>query len=183
MGWGTRRADADEESLDRAERAAVARGLGQRSHAQWMGSRLTGLGCVSLMPALFCGIVGAGLLGGSYGVGVKGFAVCLLVLVVALPVAGFRIESRLTHRDRRLYVYERGIVVTEGPARTHVLTWPEVRLTEKTESTTHGQHSHGSTVHWLYLKRPDGTPLTRISTSNPAGLAVARAVAEARGGT
>ncbi|MEV6115335.1 hypothetical protein AB0L59_23190 [Streptomyces sp. NPDC052109] len=35
----------------------------------------------------------------------------------------------------------------------------------------------GPLVHWMYPPRPDGSRLTRISTSNPAGAAVFRAVA------
>lgn len=60
------------------------------------------------------------------------------------------------------------------------MTWPEVRVTERTETSSYGQHSHGATVHWLYLQRPDGLPLTRISTNNPAGVAIACGVAEWR---
>ncbi|AEY87259.1 hypothetical protein SHJG_1984 [Streptomyces hygroscopicus subsp. jinggangensis 5008] len=177
MGWGTRSAEADEEALRRAERAAAAHGWGERAHTQRIGSRITGLGCVSLMPALLCLILGAGLSTGPYGPGVKAVAAGLLVLAVALPVAGFLVEGRLTHRDTRLHVFAGGVVVTVGLARTHALAWPELAVTERTETTSYGQNSHGPTVHWLYLADPDGTPLARISTRNPVGAAIARAKA------
>ncbi|KMS89129.1 MULTISPECIES: hypothetical protein [unclassified Streptomyces] len=181
MGWGTRSAEADEEALRRAEQAAAVHGLGERTHTQRIGSRITGLGCVSLMPALLCLIFGVGILSGPYGPGVKAVAVGLLVLVAALPVAGFLIEGRLTHRDTRLHVFAGGVVVTVGPARTHALPWSRLTVTERTETTSYGQNSHGPTVHWLYLADPDGTPLARISTRNPAGAAIARAKAERTG--
>lgn len=71
MGWGTRSTEADEEALLRAERAAAAHGLGERTHTQRIGSRITGLGCASLMPALLCLIFGAGTVTGPYGPGAK----------------------------------------------------------------------------------------------------------------
>ncbi|MGW2034330.1 hypothetical protein [Streptomyces sp. NPDC001811] len=181
MGRGTRRAEADEEALRRAERAAAAHGLGERTHTQRIGSRITGLGCASLMPALLCLIFGAGMVSGPYDSGVKAVAVGLLVLAVVLPVAGFAVEGRLTHRDTRLYVFAGGVVVTVGVTRTLALSWPELSVTERTETTSYGQNSHGPTIHWLYLADPDGTPLARISTRYPAGAAVARAKAERTG--
>jgi hypothetical protein len=180
MVWGTLSSEADAEALRRAERAAAERGLGERTHAVHIGSRLTGLGCVSVFPALGCLIAGLALLGATDGAGLTALAGVLLALVVAVPAAALWTEGRLTHRDLRLYVFDRGVVVTRGRAGTHAMTWPEVRVTERTESSSHGQHSHGPTVHWLYLQRPDGLPLTRISTSNPAGVALARGVAEWR---
>ncbi|MEV5388123.1 hypothetical protein [Streptomyces sp. NPDC052721] len=133
------------------------------------------------MPALLCLIFGAGILTGPYGPGAKAVAVGLLVLMAALPVAGFLAEGRLTHRDTRLRVFAGGVVVTEGVARTHALTWPRLTVTERTKTTSYGQNSHGPTVHWLYPADPDGTPLARISTHNPAGTAIARGKAERTG--
>ncbi len=180
MVWGTLSSEADVEALHRAERAAAGRGLGERTHAVHIGSRLTGLGCVSMFPALGCLIAGLGLLGATHGAGLTALAGVLLALVVAIPAAALWTEGRLTHRDLRLYVFDRGVVVTRGRTETHAMTWPEVRVTERTETSSYGQNSHGATVHWLYLHRPDGLPLTRINTNNPAGVAIARKVAEYR---
>lgn len=74
-----------------------------------------------------------------------------------------------------------GVVVTVGVARTHVLPWSELTVTERTETPSYGQNSHGPTIHWLHLAGPDGTPLARISTRNPAGAAIARAKGERTG--
>ncbi|MFD0541868.1 hypothetical protein ACFQ1B_00360 [Streptomyces mexicanus] len=180
MVWGTLSSEANAEALNRAERAAAQRGLGERTHTVHVGSRLTGLGCVSAFPALGCLIAGLGLLGTTHGAGLTALAGVLLALVVAIPAAALWTEGRLTHRDLRLYVFDRGLVVTRGRTETLAMTWPEVRVAERTETSSYGQHSHGATVHWLYLQRPDGLPLTRINTNNPAGVAISRAVAKCR---
>jgi hypothetical protein len=180
MVWRTLGSEADAEALRRAERAAAERGLGERTYAVHIGSRLTGFGCVPVFPALGCLIAGLALLGATHGAGLTALAGVLLALVVAIPAAALWTEGRLTHRDLRLYVFDRGIVVTRGQSETHATTWPEVRVTERTETSSYGRHSHGPTVHWLYPQHPDGLPLTRINTGDTAGVAIARGVAEWR---
>lgn len=177
MGWGMRADEADRRALDRAFEAAGRHGLGEHVTTENLGSRIRGLGCVSAMVALVLLPPGIGLLSGPGGATTKVVAALLVVLGVALPVGGIRIEGRLTHRDTRLHVFDGGLVVT-GHDRTVPCAWPDLRIEERTEHGTYGSAGHGFTAHWLHLSA-HGVFLCRLNANNPAARHIPRSAPDA----
>ncbi|MER6527973.1 hypothetical protein [Streptomyces sp. NPDC001508] len=177
MGWGTSAQEADRAARDRAFEAAAHQGLGEHVTTVNLGSRIRGLGCVSAMVGLVLLPPGIGLLSGPGGATTKTVAVMLVVLGIALPVCGLRVEGRLTHRDTRLYVFDRGLVVTDHD-RIVPCAWPDLRIEERTVHGTYGSAGHGYTAHWLHLSAY-GVPLCRLNANNSAARHIPRSASDA----
>ncbi|MFF4753753.1 hypothetical protein ACWD5R_23685 [Streptomyces sp. NPDC002514] len=164
MAWGPRSDKADREALERALGAARRHGLGGHVMTQGLGSRITGLGCVSALVALVLLLPGTGPLAGPYGGPAKAVATALVVPAIALPVVAIRVEGGLAHRDTRLHVFDGGLVVT-GPERTVPCGRPDFRIDERVEHGSYGSAGHGFTARRLHLSA-HGAPLWRLNANN-----------------
>ncbi|MEU9332319.1 hypothetical protein AB0D49_04020 [Streptomyces sp. NPDC048290] len=174
--WGTRADTAAEDARRRALEAAAAHALGEPAGpSQRLAGGTGGLGCVSALVALPCGLAGVGLLLGPYGTTVQAVAAGLLFVAIAVPFLGPWAESRLTHRGTWLYVFEGGAVLVRGADPAHAVPWSQLVVTERTESGTYGQGGNRYRAEWLHLAGPGGVALGRVNASGETGRALVRA--------
>ncbi|WP_316741362.1 hypothetical protein [Streptomyces sp. MK7] len=118
-----------------------------------------GLGIVPLPP-------GNGLVAGPYGAAVTGLGAAFLALAVALVPLTLRHEKRRDDRIARLYLFDRGIVLTRS-TEIAACPWTDIRLVEHTQSTAIGQGGATLTVNRLRLGHIDGGVLCSMGASAP----------------
>ncbi|MEU0598067.1 hypothetical protein ABZ484_07380 [Streptomyces sp. NPDC006393] len=124
------------------------------------------VGCLGLGLAIVLLPPGIGLVAGPYGAAVTALGAAFLAVAVALVPLTLRHESRRDDRIPRLYLFDRGIVLTRPP-EIAACPWTDIRLVEHTQSTPIGQGGATLTVNRVRLEHVDGGALCSMGASAP----------------
>lgn len=140
--------------METAMRPEVARLAAEHGFGEVRSSHLLGggnAGCAGFLLGFVLFLPGLGLVVGPVPAAVTSIGVILLVLAVAAPIVGFRLESVRDHLIHRMYIYDGGlIIIRRGRIAAH--PWHAIRVAERLDTSTAGQNLTQATFTRLELR-------------------------------